>query len=164
MFKLKKSQVVVTDLFIALFIATILIVVIVFAWNRYTRILEEDTGYKEMQIIAFQTADLLVKSKGEPEDWEEDPDNVGVIGLASSDRYLSTEKVDAFINNISYRNSSKSLGISYYDFYFQINHINGTGLVQHGINYSTINKSIVNVQRLVNYKNEKAVMELALWK
>ena len=62
MFKRKKAQIAVTDLFIALFIATILIVVIIFAWNRYTDVLSEDSDYREMQIIAFQTANLLVKS------------------------------------------------------------------------------------------------------
>ncbi len=163
MFKTKRSQIAIIDLLIALFMATILIVVIVFAWNRYTMILEEDTGYKEMQIIAFQTADLLVKSKGEPENWEENPDNVYTIGLASSDRNLSEDKVYAFVNNISYANASKSLGVTFYDFYFKLKHINGTKMAEYGKTLA-LNKSTVNVQRLVSYKNEKAIAEFALWK
>ena len=71
----KKSQMATTDLFIALFAATILIIIIIFAWNNYALILNEDVNYKEMQIKAFQTADLLIKSKGVPVNWEENPTN-----------------------------------------------------------------------------------------
>lgn len=152
----------VTDLFIALFIATILIIVIIFVWNRYALILDENADYEGMQIIAFQTADLLVKSGGEPGDWELDPDSVDTIGLASSDRSLSEEKVDAFVN-LLLNVSSKSLGVELYDFYFQLKHINGTRLKEYGES-STPNRSVINVQRLVLYKDEKAVVEFALWK
>lgn len=161
MFKRKKAQIVLTDLFIALFVATILLVVIIFAWNRYSVIIEENSYYEGMQIIAFQTADLLVKSAGEPENWENDPENVYVIGLAGSDRTISEEKLDAFIN-LPLNISSRSLGIEIYDFYFQLKYINGTRLADYGKG-SSKNKSTVNVQRLVIYKNEKAVVEFGLW-
>lgn len=163
MFKSKKSEIAVTDLFIALFMATILIIFIVYSWNKYVMVLSDNIDYNEMQIIAFQITDLLVKSKGEPENWEEDPENVYVIGLAGSDRNLSTEKVDAFINNITYDNASLILGMGFYDFYFQLKHINGTRLKEFGQG-SIPNRSVVNVPRLVYYKNEKAILEFALWK
>ena len=162
MFKNKKSQVAVTDMFIALFISTILIIVIVFAWNRYTVILGDNVEYTEMQIIAFQVSDLLVKTKGEPEDWENSPDNVDVIGLTSSDRELSKEKVNAFIN-LSYSITSKSLGTELYSHYFQLKSINGTKLAEHGAGFPR-NRSVVNVQRIVRYENEEAVVEFAIWK
>ncbi len=160
MFRCKKSQIVIIDLVIALFIATILIIVIILAWNRYTIILNEDCMYKEMQIIAFQTADLLIKTGGEPIDWEKTPSSVDVIGLASSDRSLSIEKVAAFLN-LSYNISSKSLGLEFYDFYFQLKHVNGTKLGEYG---KPPNNFVVNAQRLVSYKNEKAIVEFAVWK
>lgn len=158
----RKSQIAVTDLIIALSIYVILILFVVFTWNRYTMILQDDFNYNVMEITAFQVTDLLVKSGGEPEDWEKDPGSVEVIGLASFDRNISAEKVDAFLNNISYRNASKLLGTAYYNFYFQIKHINGTRLREYGI--SSTNRSVVNVQRLVSYKNEKAMVEFALWR
>ena len=162
MFRYKKSQLAVTDLFLALFIATILIVTIIFAWNRYIVILGDNVDYEEMQIIAFQVSDLLVKSKGEPEDWENNPDNVDVIGLASSDRELSTEKVDAFVN-LPYNITSKSLGVELYSHYFQLKHINGTKMAEQGVIFPK-NRSVVNVQRLVVYENEEAIVEFAVWK
>lgn len=162
MFRYKRAQLAVTDLFIALFIATILIVIIIFAWNRYTVILEDNVGYEEMQIIAFQVSDLLVKSEGEPEDWENDPSNVDVIGLASSDRELSPKKVEAFVN-LSYNITSKSLGVELYHYYFQLKHINGTKMAEHGVIFPS-NRSVVNVPRLVMYENEEAVVEFAVWK
>jgi len=156
----KKSQIAITDLFIALFVAAILITVIVFTWNKYTTILEEDISYNEMGVIAFQASDLLVKSKGEPLNWEENPTNVDVLGLASSDRNLSIRKIDAFVN-LSYSNASKLLGTGFYNFYFKLKHINGTILTEHG---KTPNNTVINVQRLVWYDDEKAFLEFALWK
>ncbi len=125
MFKSKKSQIAVTDLFIALFMATITIIIIMFAWNRYTIILNEESDYRELEIIAFQTADLLVKSDGKPQNWENNPLNVEVIGLATEDRNLSLEKVYAFVN-LSYNFTLRSLGLELYDFYFQLKGFNGT--------------------------------------
>lgn len=156
----RKSQITLTDLFVAIFMATVLIIIIVFAWNRYTTILNDEANYKELQIIAFQTADLLVKSGGQTKGWERSPESVQVIGLASSDRNLSTEKVNAFVN-LDYNITSKALGVELYNFHFQLNHINGTKLAEHG---KTPSESVVNVQRIVSYKNEKAVLEFGLWK
>lgn len=160
MFKSKKSQIAVTDLFIALFMATIIIIIIMFAWNRYTIILNEESDYRELEIIAFQTADLLVKSNGEPQNWENSPLNVEVIGLATEDRNLSLEKVDAFVN-LSYNFTLRSLGLELYDFYFQLKDFNGTRLAEQG---KTPENFVVNIQRLVLYENEKAIVEFALWK
>ncbi len=161
--KFKKAQMAITDLFIALFAFTILIVIVVFVWNRYVLILGENSDYEEMKIVAFQTADLLVKSKGWPDNWEENPDGVEVIGLAGSDRNISAAKVSALINNVSYSNASRSLGVAYYNFSLQINHINGTKLEGYGPS-SFPNRSVINIQRLVHYENEKAVLQFALWK
>ncbi|MEA2036065.1 MAG: hypothetical protein U9O94_01045 [Nanoarchaeota archaeon] len=162
MYKCKKSQIVVADLFIAMFIATMLIIIIIFTWNNYAILLDENIEYNEMQIIAFQTADLLVKSKGEPVNWEYSPNNVDAIGLASSDRVISEEKVGEFVN-LPYNVTSKLLGVDLYDFRFELNHINGTMMEEYGKTPEG-NKSIVSVQRIVSYKNEKAVVEFVLWK
>lgn len=114
-----KAQIAITDLFIALFIATLLIISIISVWNRYTVLAEDNVNYNDLQISAFQTANILVKSKGKPSNWEEDPDNVEMIGLASSDRNLSRDKTNAFIN-LPYSTLSKLLGLELYDFYFAI--------------------------------------------
>lgn len=160
MFKHKKSQMAIIDLFIAIFVFSILVVMVIFIWNKYGMILTENNEYGRMQIITFQRADLLVKSKGDPRNWEDFPAGVDVIGLAESDRNISIEKVDAFIN-LSYNTTLKSMGLELYDFYFQLKHINGTKLAEHGNNP---NNTVVNVQRLVTYKNEKAIVEFAVWK
>ena len=160
MFKRKKSQIALTDLFIALFIATLLVGIIIFALNRYNLILNEESDYNKMQIIAFQTADLLVKSGGRPADWEKSPFEAEVIGLADADRTLSEDKLNAF-TNLSYDYASELLGLELYDFHFQLKQINGTKLAEHG---KTPANFVVNVQRIVLYKNEKAIMEFAVWK
>ncbi len=155
----KKSQMAVTDLFIALFVAMILIVIILFVWNRYTVILQENKYYDGLQVVGFQTTDLLVKSRGEPENWEETPDNVDTIGLAYSDRNISTEKLNAFLS-LSYANASQALGLRGYNFRFRLKNINGTILEEYGKNPGDF---VVDVQRVVIYQNEKSIVELAIW-
>ncbi len=163
----RKSQIAVMDLLIALFIATILIVLIVFVWNRYAVTLNENTEYNEMKIIAFQASDLLVKTKGKPENWEDDVGNVKVLGLASHDRNLSIDKVSKMDgvggDDISYADASKVLGTGFYDFYLQIKYVSGTDIVNYGTSVPP-DKSIVSVRRFVEYNNEKAILEFTLWK
>ncbi len=159
MFKNKKSQLAVTDLLIASVVLIILILLLIFWWNRYTEVLSEESAYQKKQIILFQTADLLIKSQGLPQNWEENPNEVKVIGLASSDRDISEDKVIAFVN-LSYNVTSKSLGLDLYDFYFQLKSVNGTKLFEHGKDPTD---EVINIQRIVLYKNEKAIIELSIW-
>ncbi|MBW2989814.1 hypothetical protein KY358_05865 [Candidatus Woesearchaeota archaeon] len=156
----RKSQIAVIDLTISLFIATIIIIFITFAWNRNAAILNENADYKEMQVVAFQAIDMLVRSEGSPSSWEENPSSARAIGLASSDRNISEDKLNSF-TGLSYSNASQALGTELYDFYFQLKDINGTSLYSCG---KAPDNLVVNVQRLALYKNETAIVEFALWK
>ncbi|MBU0629264.1 MAG: hypothetical protein KKC75_08820 [Nanoarchaeota archaeon] len=156
----KKSQIATIDLFIALFVATALVLALIFTWNRYSEVLNDDSQYRELQIVAFQTSDLLVKFQGEPSNWEQNPDSVDTIGLASSDRNISAAKLNSFLN-LPYNITSQSLGLETLNFYLQLNHINGTQLADYG---RTPKNTIVRIQRFVSYQDEKAIMEIALWK
>ena len=158
----KKSQIVMIDLMMAMFIFIVLLTAIMLFWNRYTLTANKQIEYEEAQFMAYQISDLLVKAKGKPLDWEKNLSNVHVIGLASSDRIISTSKVNAFLN-ISYNNSKKILNIPYYDFSFQIKDLGGNNITalygkKAGEDF------IISLRRYVLYENEKAIMELKLWK
>lgn len=156
----KKAQIVTTDLFIAVVIFTILMSIIVVSWGRYTTKLDDKLNYEEMQIRAFQISNLLVKSNGNPSNWE-NGGNIESLGLAARDRILSSSKVDAFVN-LSYGNITKLLGIRNYDFYFKLKDSENNSLALKGNIPS--GDFAVSLRRYVIYENEDAVMEFTLWK
>ncbi|MFH2027839.1 MAG: hypothetical protein ABIJ08_01755 [Nanoarchaeota archaeon] len=155
----RKSQLAMTDFFLALFLATLLLAIILFAWNRYTLTLNDEVKYKSMVIIASQTSDLLIKNMGYPDEWELEPENVQIIGLAKNDRNISKDKLEA-LTNLTYDRCSKLLGLELYEFYLELKNTNGTLIFSYGIEPEGIE---VNVQRIVMYENEKSILEFAVW-
>lgn len=155
----KKAQIGTTDLFIAISIFIISVIVLVSLWNKYNVILIENAENEEMFSLGMQATDLMVKSPGIPYNWT--VSNVEVIGLANSDHNLSFSKV-ANLTQMSYNASKKLLKIASYDYVFRISTPNGTILVNYGNMYSNANK-VINVRRLVFYQNE-SILELILWK
>ena len=158
----KKSQIVMIDLIMAIFVFIVLLTAILLFWNRYTITINKQSEYEEAQLIAYQVSDLFVKAKGVPYDWEKNLSNVHVIGLASSDRIISTSKVNAFLN-ISYNNSKKILNMPYYGYSFQIKDLQGNNLTKfYGGEAS--GDFTISLRRYIIYENEKAIMEFKLWK
>lgn len=155
----RKSQTVSIDLFMAVFVFIILLILIISSWNIYQVKIVERMAYEDIMVNAFQIADLLVKSRGYPLEWNST--NVEVIGLAASDRIISSEKLNSFFN-ISYSSSKELLNIERYDFYFQVKHINGTAADSYGLESNGTYS--VSAKRYVLYENEKAIIDFKLWK
>lgn len=158
----KKSQIFTIDLIAAMFIFIVLLTAIMLMWNRYIVIADDHIEYDEAQIIGYQISDVMIKSQGKPSNWEENSSKALIIGLANSDRRLSSSKVNAFLN-MSYNDSKKALNIPYYDFSFQIKDLLGNNLTSfYGNNEE--GDFTINLRRYVFYENEKAIMEFKLRK
>ncbi len=157
----KKSQLAIMDAIMAISVFVLLIMSVVFIWNDYSVRLGEKININRMQIKAFQITNSLIKTAGVPTAWEVNSTNVEHIGLATKDRSLSKEKVNAFIN-LSYNKTREVFNINMeYDFYFRLkdlknNTINITGL--------SPRNTIINLQKPVLYENKESIMEFALWK
>jgi len=156
----KKSQLAMGDFIVALVVATLMLMVIMFTWNRYAIVLDENTKFRNMESTAMQVADLLVKSSGSPLDWETDISDIQFIGLAITDRNISLDKLNSFAN-IDYNRSLKLLGLELYDFDFSFSYANGTIISQHG---RSTNGSIININRIVRFQNEDATFKISVWK
>ena len=157
---MKKAQLFTTDLFIALSIFIILIGIVFLTWARYNAKLNEDINFEDMQIKAFQITDLLTKTEGYPIAWEKNISSLEVIGLMESERNLSLAKVQNF-TSLDYNLTRQLFNIELYDFYFTIKSINGSKLLQYGV----INdEELVNLRRIANYGNQKAIMEFTISK
>jgi hypothetical protein len=158
---MRKAQIASIDLFIAITVFLLLTAATIYTWNLYNLRLNENLEYEKMQLIVFQITDLLVKSPGYPTAWEENPTNLGVIGLAQDDRILSQDKITAF-TKLNYDTSKEKFNIELYDYKFRIKDLSNNIIQESGQNF-TGDTSIV-IERYVLLNNEKRIMEFTLWK
>ncbi len=115
-----------------------------------------------MIIKTFQVSDALSKTKGSPQNWEQASSSVPQsIGLASSERKISTKKIVAFLA-LDKEDIEEVMNIKSYNFYFTIkNQFGNETLVSHGS--IPTGKKAVNIARLVIYENNPSIMEFELW-
>lgn len=154
----RKAQIAVTDFFIALFIFVILLSFIMLTWNRYNLRLNERLEYEDMLTQALQVSNGLVKTSGYPVNWNSS--NVKVIGLASTDRVLSSDKLARF-NNMSDADLIDTFKIAPYYFMFQLKNINGSAILAKG--YAFSGDRSANIKRIVLYNGKEAIVEFSLW-
>jgi len=171
MLKNNRGQVAVLDLFISALIFGLLVTTIMFTWNSYTLKIDKQIDYNTNLLRAYHITDLLTRFPGKPTSWEKynEPqlgsNPIEIVGLAREDRILDPTKVSGFIN-LEYDLSREILGITDYDYYFKLTHIDGTDfdpVIESGeiINESEI---VVTLTRYVIYNETEAVMEFWLQK
>ena len=160
----EKAQVGIIDMLASVFIFMILMTVVMIYWYDYNRTLLDRLEKENSMTIALGVTDNLIKNPGKPTDWNSS--NVLVIGLASSDRILSEEKVQSFCN-ISYNQTRALLNIMH-QFYFSIlTYQSGSWSkkeIECGLIPSANATTVINVARPVVYKNQLALMKFYLWR
>ena len=156
---MKKAQIGTLDLFAAISISSLLIVAIFSTYNYYNNALERKILFNDMQMTSFAAVDYLVKSPGQPYNWETAPSTTERIGLAKRPLILSENKLDEF-TKLEYNKQKELLNIIGYDFYFKLTSKD----VETSGNYPSDADYVVNAQRVVMYKNSTAKVELRLWK
>ncbi|MBW2985450.1 hypothetical protein KY313_02230 [Candidatus Woesearchaeota archaeon] len=175
----KKSQSVVIDLFIALFVFILIMSIITIMWNRYNLDLNQKITQKDMWLKAYHITDLLVESQGNPIDWEINISNISYvrnhvssIGLVNLDRQLSLDKVEAFkilSNSTNYNITRELLNIEGFEFYFTLFH--SSGLIFESGNSPIFYGDLISgrtttIRRYVSFEecNEnKCILEFSLW-
>ncbi len=163
---MRKGQVESIDLFIAIGGFLLLSASLLYFWNIYNIRLNEEIENEKMQLNAFYITDLLTRTPGSPSSWEKEPDepeDIDAIGFAVSDRVISAEKVDAFIN-LNYNLTKDMFNINSYDYTLKIKNLGGTTLKEAGINQSSQDVKRFIVFRYVMYNDQKALLEFAIWK
>ncbi|MFH1317271.1 MAG: hypothetical protein ABII01_07155 [Candidatus Woesearchaeota archaeon] len=164
----KKAQVAVSDLFIAIFVFMILITIILVSWRIYSLRLNNNVAYRDMTERVYYISDILVKSQGFPEDWEDNPlyqENPDILGLADSPRNISIDKV-AWMESIDGDDRDKIkdlLKIRGYLYSIVISDFESdTHLVEFGDTPAEIGQ-IIRIKRIVNYDDERAWFIMSLW-
>lgn len=158
--RMKKAQVMMTDLFMALSVFLILLVAVISFMIVYDRRISSNMVYEDMRMKAMQIANFLVKSPGIPDDWENNVSSVAAIGLASAPLILSEEKVVNF-TYLDYQMVKTLLNIRHYEFNFLLMDTNNTILFSKGIESS--NESI-SISRYVRFNDKNGIMLFRIYK
>lgn len=163
----RKAQTAIIDLFIALSIFILLVMIIVYLWNDYNTRINEDVEYEKMQLKAYQVTNQLVKTQGNPFSWEKNPNNFKEIGLVTFDRNISAEKLEAFValarTDNKYNNIRSSFNLDGYGFNFNLTTLSNKNLKSSG-GTPEGDEEIISVERYVIYGDEEAIFRFKIWK
>ncbi|UCD03572.1 MAG: hypothetical protein JSW73_03470 [Candidatus Woesearchaeota archaeon] len=156
---MKKAQVQ-FDYIVAFFI--FLIVVFFVAFITFRPITESSGYVKETKFVetSNRVSELLIKTKGQPENWETDPDNVGRLGLASEPWVLDIDKVNATKYSLNYSQIKNSLDLDNYQFFLRVN--------SPSINVSIGNlpnniQNVAMVKRYAVLNDQTATVTVGIW-
>lgn len=160
-----KGQVVILDLAIALIIFMSAMVFIVLTYQNGITKLDRETRYNSWVLESYGITDLLIKSEGYPQDWN--ASDVVVIGLASADRVLSTDKITRF-TLLEYNKTKQLLGISGNEFFLQIRDVNNINLFEAGaspLEENPCNKTYesITTQRFAMWEEQRVLVYFTLW-
>ena len=91
-----KGQTFMPDYFASLLVFAVVIAVFIGAWD--TRVSSQDrfTRQDTFREQAVHTSSFLVSTPGYPENWENDTENVTIVGFAKEDHLLDPEKLEEF--------------------------------------------------------------------
>lgn len=158
----QKGQAVLIDFFFASIIFLILFFAVQSQWTQDIQTAREKSTQHEIQLKAYAIAETLVKTPGEPENWETLPvSSIERIGLAQSTLSLDTQKVNAFKNlDQNYSAVKEILRAGQYDYFFQLD---GTTDVNAGLAPPTDATKIV-IRRIVEFEGSEAVVIFTLYK
>ena len=154
----KRAQIAIIDLLFALIIFIALFLGFVLFWTLYEVRLTENMRREEIELLAFQVSNALVKTPGYPSNWEMYPNLTLSPGLASSDGVLSPAKIATF-RNFTYNQTKAFFNIERYEYYLLIQK-NATVVYETN---NTPSGKIVSVRRNVWYENQEAKLDFALW-
>jgi hypothetical protein len=162
-----KGQIWSADFLLSAVIFFVALAILVFTWNTTTEQISDQTVVADIENTGLFISDSLIRTSGLPADWNST--NVRVIGLVSEENVLDNTKLNRFIN-LSYATSKDLLGTGGHEFYFSLNHINGTPVQnEYGQNitagiYPFQNATLViPVERYVLYNREIKKLSFALW-
>ena len=159
--KNNKGQVITTDFILAMIILVFVLQIALSLWNNEIEDFRLKERRIEMEKLALGITDMLVRSPGNPGDWENRNITEITLGLAGEDHVLDIQKVSKLFT-LPQDSVKKILGIENYDFFFAITFTNGEVIEEYGTS-SADAKEVVVARRLVLYNNTETYLNFGLW-
>ena len=166
---MSKGQILAGDFLLSMTIFMLVLGISLVMFNYVANHVRNDQEENFMHMVAITTSDLLIKTTGLPDDWNET--NIRSLGLANND-LLNQTKMVKFVN-LTYGTGKDAMKISQYEILITFNDINGTVLKINGINMSfgidpVTESQVVKIQRstLISDGENRTptVMSLVLWR
>ena len=159
----KKGQLFSIDAIAALVIFLVIFVFLISLWNLYSIKLNQNVASEELHLLAFQTTDLLLKTKGMPENWELAEGNISVIGLNAYPGVLNKNKVDVFLA-MDYDLAKTYFNLERFEFSFKILNLNDNVIDSLGLDSDEEAEEIVSVVSFVELEGVVRKIEFTLWR
>lgn len=159
----KKGQIFSTDLIISVVAFMVIFIFIFSLWGIYSTRLNENMASEELQLLTFQIIDILMKSRGEPNNWEINPSGAKVIGLRLNPGSIDKDKLNAFLS-LEYNQTKGIFNIGRFDYNFKVLDINGSLINNIGLSLNQSDSQVVSVNRFVMVENETKEIRFALWR
>lgn len=158
----QKGQTVLIDFFFASIVFLIVFFAVQTQWTQDFQQAKDKSASQDMQLAAYAIAESLVKTTGEPGNWETLPvSSIERIGLAQSTLSLDTQKVNAFKNlDLNYSAVKEILRAGQNDYFFQLD---GDTDVNAGI-APPIDATKIVIRRIVEFEGSEAVVIFTLYK
>ncbi len=144
------------DFMLSITVFTILLTVILGFWLVGILDMERMIARNRLEAEAVTISDLLVKSPGNPEDWEKNQSELGMLGLSNSDNVLNTDKVRNF-TSMNYSLTKEYLGIAD-EYYFYIETLDGDRLYESG--NGTLAEQAFGISRPALMGSEEVIVRL----
>jgi len=159
--KTSKAQVSAYDFIIAMTLFLFMFITLHSIWAGNFNATVENQMRTQTQESGYKALEVLVKSSGYPLDWETDPNNAEVIGLAKRKNILDNDKVEAFKNMglVNYELSKNLLGLEIFDYRFEMDALEDINDFVVGADLPS-DKEIYSTTRVVNYKGAEAVAQI----
>jgi hypothetical protein len=159
----KKGQVFTMDFALSLFGFLMVFLVLIGLWNLYSTRLQDNIEYEEMQLLTFQIMDVLTKTQGLPNDWENDPVNLEVIGLKYRTGVLDQNKIDAFLA-LSDDQVKQKFNIERFQYNFKIVDDNNVILDSIGVETNESTNLAIAINHFVLIDSLTREIVFTLWK
>jgi hypothetical protein len=159
--KSPKGQIFATDLIAAAVIFMLAIGALLLTWDYGKTRLDETAKMREMERESQSAADILVKTPGNPPDWEKNPQdgNITSIGLAVDDRTINPKKMMA-LPGIGIKTMRENLRIGSDMPYITLRTPEGETIIAGEQPNAT---ESVRTTRIVSYNGRAALLEVTIW-
>jgi hypothetical protein len=159
----RKAQIWTLDFAMSVLIFASALLSVMFAWNYVSSSAQANEEMKSMQLKVLTISDSLIRTPGSPPDW--DSSGVEAFGLASSENVLDPAKVTEFIamSEANYSMVRALLGITAYEFYFEVRDINGTVLGNTTAPVSPLATLAVPTERYCLWNDRIVKVKFVLW-
>ena len=150
-----------TDTVAAVILVSLALGLLNMSWTYYKIRLDETYHVYDMKYKANILSDILVKTPGEPVNWEEVPgDEVVSLGFARKDREIDPDKIRG-IKYLSDQKIREILKTDQFNFQIIVRSLDGTIIKQVGDAPS--GGISAKATRVVSYDGQTAFFELTVW-